>query len=100
MKNWIIGVILVLAAVAAYYFFNVYQTAEPEPIATAPVAVVEPVIEPAEPVETDSATLMDTESLPVPDAEIEEVPLPMLTESDPVGHKHVHGPHGSATCVR
>jgi len=84
MKNWIIGAILVLAVVAAYYFFNVYQPAEPEVITSAPVAVVEPVIEPAEPVETDSATALDTDFLPAPEAETEEVPLPMLTESDPV----------------
>jgi len=91
MKNWIIGVILVLAAVAAYYFFNVYQTVEPEPIATAPVAVVEPVIEPEKPEETESATQSVTEFLPAAEAEIEEIPLPMLTESDPVVLESLEG---------
>ncbi len=100
MRNWIIGAIVVLAAVAAYYFFNVYQPAEPEADTLAPVAVVEPVVEPEVPVETDSATVLDTEFLPAPEAETEEVPLPMLTESDPVVLESLDGLVGESAVQR
>ena len=44
MKNWVIGALLVLLGIAAYYYFSVYLPAE-SPVAvlpTAPAVVPEP----------------------------------------------------------
>lgn len=85
MKNWLIGVILIVAAAAAYYYFMVYQPATAEAPVTAPVVITEPVTEPAEPLGVpDTPPASDLVYEPVTPTEAEEVPLPMLVESDPV----------------
>ena len=85
MKNWIIGAVLVLAAAAAWYFFTVYQPAKTDLAATAPVEIAEPVIEPAViPEEPEPDEAAGTVFVPVSPPETEEIPLPMLGESDPV----------------
>lgn len=83
MKNWVIGVIVVLAAAAAYYFFKVNQPTGQEVVVKSPEAVVETVEEPLEPSITPEPVpeMVFEETTP---AETEEMPLPMLAESDPV----------------
>lgn len=85
MKVWVIGAILVLAAAAAYYFFEVYEPATPEAETSPPVTAVKPVEQPA--VEPEPSVSEDTSDVlwqPEPEEDVEEVPLPELTESDPV----------------
>jgi hypothetical protein len=80
MKNWIVAVLLVLLGAAAYYSFRGDKTAEPEIPVAAPVAVAQPEPEP-------ETVVTPPEPIPLPEAtppEFEEIPLPMLAESDPV----------------
>jgi hypothetical protein len=89
MKNWVIGALLVLLGVAAYYYFSVYQAAEsPAAVSTTAPAVVpepehvpEPVPLPAEAVvvEESESGIESASAMPV-----EEIPLPVLMDSDPV----------------
>jgi len=87
MKNWVIGALLVLLGVAAYYYFNVYLPAEPQETLsnTVPIVVPEPVPEPvplpAEAVATDESESGFETTSPTP---VEETPLPMLMDSDPL----------------
>lgn len=85
MKNWIIGAVLVIAAVAAYYYFAVYQQAGPEVVIKAPEAVEEAVTVPEEPMKQPGLTTVSETGLPtVSPPETEQIPLPMLAESDGV----------------
>jgi len=87
MKNWVIGALLVLLGVAAYYYFSVYQPAEsPAAVSTTapaavPVTEPEPVQLPEEVVVTEgSESIFETASA----TPVEEIPLPMLMDSDPL----------------
>ena len=89
MKNWVIGALLVLLGAAAYYYFSVYQPAEsPATVATTVPAVVaetKPVSEPgrlpAEVVVAEESEAGIETAAPVT---VEEIPLPMLMDSDPL----------------
>ena len=87
MKNWVIGALLVLLGAAAYYYFSVYQSAEsPAAVATTiPAVVPEPEFEPAS---LPQETVVIEESEPglemASPAPVEEIPLPMLMDSDPL----------------
>jgi hypothetical protein len=84
MKNWIIGAILVVVAAAAYYYFEVYQPAGSEELTPAEVLIVEPAREPEQQPETpEPGPITEPVVQPVTPAEAEEVPLPLLVESDP-----------------
>lgn len=93
MKNWIIGAILVLVAVAAYYYFNVYEAAAP----AEPAAVVEksasevrkPTVSPGStpPPRTEPVA----EQQPAMEPEAEAIPLPVLAESDPLALTYLEG---------
>lgn len=101
MKNWVIGAILVLAAAAAYYYFEVNQKVEPEIVAPIPVAAVKPAVVPVEqPVETDAETVNETVWQPESVEVVEEIPLPMLNESDPVVLESLDGMLGGTAVVR
>jgi hypothetical protein len=89
MKKWVIGILLVILGAAAYYYFGVKQAADSEvtlstsvPAAVAePVPVPEPVRLPAEAlVAEESGSGLETAS-PTP---VEDIPLPMLMDSDPL----------------
>ena len=87
MRNWIIGAMLVLLGVAAYYYFSVYLPAgsEAESSNTVPAVVAGPdpvpVPLPAEPeVAIEPEIRIETPSPPP----AEEIPLPQLMDSDPV----------------
>ncbi|MBT8048501.1 MAG: DUF3014 domain-containing protein [Xanthomonadales bacterium] len=85
MKNWIIGAFLVLAVAAAYYYFAIYQQAGPEVVIKAPEAAEEAVTVPEEPTKQPGLTTTSETGLPpVTPPETEQIPLPMLTESDGV----------------
>ena len=85
MRNWLIGTLLVLLGAVAYYYFAVYQPAEPVTAITTAVPAAAPAPEPAtlpaEP-EVSAEPEIGFEETAAP--QIEEMPLPMLTESDPV----------------
>lgn len=103
MKNWVIAVLVLILGAAAYYWFNVYRApqaetaiaptvaetvtrAEPEPAPSAPEPVTRP--------EPESGI----EAVPQPD--IEEVPLPMLMESDPMVLETLNGLVGEPAVIR
>jgi len=89
MKNWVIGALLVLLGAAAYYYFGVYQPAEsPAAVATTVPAVVpatEPVSEPGRlPAEVVVAGESESGFETAAPVIVEEIPLPMLMDSDPL----------------
>jgi hypothetical protein len=89
MKNWVIGALLVLLGAAAYYYFSVYQPAEsPATVATTVPAVVpepESVYEPDQlPVEVVVAEESESGFETAAPVAVEEIPLPMLMDSDPL----------------
>jgi hypothetical protein len=89
MKNWVIGALLVLLGVAAFYYFSVYQPAEsPATVATTVPAVVpepESVSEPDQlPVEVVVAEESESGFETAAPVAVEEIPLPMLMDSDPL----------------
>jgi len=83
MKNWVIGALLVLLGAAAYYYFSVYQPAKsPAAVATTvPAVVPEPDQLPAEVVVAEESESGFETAAPVA---VEEIPLPMLMDSDPL----------------
>lgn len=91
MKNWLIVAILVVLTAGAYFYFSGTRQAEsPVVVSTTipdPQPQPEPEIEPAPDVtplqpDTDQTSQVDLEAPPAP--EVEEIPLPMLADSDPV----------------
>jgi hypothetical protein len=101
MKIWIIGLIVLLAAGAAYYYFEVLQPNTTIPVPIPPVVVVEPAEEPApSPVMPDSESPPETVWQPEPVEVVEEIPLPMLNESDPVVLESLGGLLGGSEVVR
>ena len=101
MKNWIIGAILVLVAAAAYYFFVMDQPVEPEVVSTAPAVVAKPAKEPVElPQEPEPIPAPETVFQPVTPPETDELPLPMLMESDPVVLESLGGLMGESAVIR
>jgi len=84
MKNWIIGLILLVLAAAGFYFFKYGQPVEPAmpelPSSEVALQAPEPVPEPTLAAETAVETEPQAATPPV----VEEAPLPMLAESDPV----------------
>jgi hypothetical protein len=88
MKNWIVGLILLVLAAAGFYFFKYHQPVEsivPEQPSAEMAEQAMPEPEPA-PVVTvpEAETAVENEKLATEPAAVEEVPLPMLAESDPV----------------
>ena len=88
MKNWIVGLILLVLAAAGFYFFKYHQPVEsivPEQPSAEMAEQAMPEPEPA-PVVTvpEAETAVENEKLAAEPAAVEEVPLPMLAESDPV----------------
>jgi hypothetical protein len=101
MKSWIIGLILVLAAGAAYYYFTVYQPAATGTVTSAPAPAPEPRQEPADlPDRSVTEPVPETVWKPEPEAEVEEVPLPTLTDSDPVVLESLDGLVGEPAVSR
>lgn len=101
MKSWIIGLILVLAAGAAYYYFTVYQQPSPETVTSAPAAAPEPMQEPAPSTEQPvTDPVPETVWTPEPEAEVEEIALPPLTDSDPVVLESLDGLVGEPAVAR
>jgi hypothetical protein len=105
MKNWIIGALLVLLGVAAYYYFAVYQQPEPGEVlsttvpaeVTAPVPDPEPTPVPTEPEEAEVPEYaFETATPPL----VEEIPLPMLMDSDPVALDALAGLIGEPAVIR
>ena len=101
MRNWIIGTLLVLLLAAAYYYFAVYQPAESgtalsttAPVVT-PVPVPEPATPPPEPEAPEKPQFETTSPPPV-----DEIPLPMLMESDPLVLDTFEGLIGEAAVIQ
>ena len=84
MKNWVMGVVLVLLGALAFYFFKVYQSQEvaapPPPATEVATPAPEPVAVEPEPGPGDAMEPQIEPPAPV----IDEIPLPMLAESDPL----------------
>jgi hypothetical protein len=102
MRNWVIGALLVLLGVAAYYYFGVYQAAESGAVSSTTVSPVVsgpdpvPVPLPAEPeVAERPETGFETPSPPP----VEEVPLPQLMDSDPVVLEELGGLIGESAVI-
>jgi len=102
MKNWIIGIVLVLLAAGGWYFYQASQSrteqAVPSPDlevvqkeAPATVAVVEEAA-----VEVVEQTRQEVESKPL----VEEEPLPSLQDSDPLAVDTLSSLVGEAMAVR
>lgn len=105
MKNWVIGTILVLAAVAAYYYFNVYQPAASAELTKTQVVVEKPASESRKPPVSSVSTPPPQPDLqPEPQApvtpEAEAIPLPVLAESDPLALTYLEGMLGEPAVVR
>lgn len=91
MKNWLIVAILVVLAAGAYFYFSGSRQAEPPAVVSSspPDLQAQPEPEPApspevtapEP-EPDSTEPSVLEAPPAP--AVDEIPLPMLSDSDPV----------------
>jgi hypothetical protein len=105
MRNWIIGALLVLLGVAAYYYFAIYQQPEPgEALSTtvpaevtAPVPDPEPTPTPTEPEEAEEPEYaFETATPPL----VEEIPLPMLMDSDPVALDALAGLIGEPAVIQ
>lgn len=91
MKNWVIAAIVIVLAAAAYFFFGMSRQAEPP--AAVPTGIPDRPVQ-AEPAEAPEPEPPATEpaideppgigqETPAP-AEVDEIPLPMLADSDPV----------------
>lgn len=103
MRNWVIGALLVLIGAAAYYFFVIYQPSENETAVSMPVPAAAPAPDP------EPATLpADTEVPAEPEfgfettspPQLEEIPLPMLMDSDPVALDTLEGLIGEAAVMQ
>jgi hypothetical protein len=103
MRNWVIGALLVLLGIAAYYYFNVYQVAEPEAISSAPVAAVTagPDPEPLPiPAKRERVVESEPELEPITPPPAEEIPIPTLMDSDPVVLETLGGLIGESAVIQ
>jgi hypothetical protein len=107
MKNWLIVAILVVLAAGAYFYFGGTREAEsPAVVSTStpdPQPQPEPETEPAPdvtppPPEPDETSQGDLEAPPAP--EVEEIPLPMLADSDPVVLENLGAMLGEPAVIR
>lgn len=109
MKIWVVAAILIVLAVAGYFYFDGFGPQDqpaavttsapvPEPApATKAEPESEPELEVSEPVITEDSG-PDWE-MPVP-SEIEEIPLPMLADSDPVVLENLEQMVGEPAVIR
>lgn len=107
MKNWLIVAILVVLAAGAYFYFGGSRQAEPP--AVVPTSTPDPQPEPGpetepepdviavEP-ETDDTPPVTLEAPPAP--EVDEVPLPMLADSDTVALENLTAMVGEPAVIR
>ena len=103
MKNWVIVVLVLILGAAAYYWFNVYRAPQAETVIAPTVAetVTRAEPEPA-PSAPEPVTWPEPESgiEAVPQPDIEEVPLPMLMESDPMVLETLNSLIGEPAVIR
>jgi hypothetical protein len=103
MRNWVIGILLVLLGAAAYYYFSVYQPAESGAALSKTVPAVVPDADPepvAVPEEPDVLAEPEFGFEPTSPPLVEEIPLPMLMDSDPVVLDTLEGLIGEPAVVR
>jgi hypothetical protein len=107
MKNWVIAAILIVLAAAAYYYFGVSRTVEAPAVVSSSIPdrapeqkpVVTPEPEPATPAPAiKEGPRIDTE-IPVA-AEMDEIPQPMLMDSDPVVLENLKEMVGEPAVIR
>ena len=88
MKNWIVGLILLVLAATGFYFFKYHQPAEPmAPEQPSSGMAVQATPEPEPPpvvAAPEAETVGVSGSEATAQAAVEEIPLPMLADSDPV----------------
>lgn len=107
MKNWLIVAILVVLAAGAYFYFNGSRQEEPPAVTSSSLPDRQPQPE-SEPEPSPEATAPepepdDTEQsvLEAPPAPaVDEVPLPMLSESDPVVLENLGDMVGDPAVIR
>jgi hypothetical protein len=103
MRNWLIGTLLVLLGAAAYYYFAVYQPAEPVTAITTTVPAAAPASDPGPatlPAEPEVSAEPEIGFVETPAPQVEEMPLPMLMESDPVVLDTLEGMIGEAAVMQ
>jgi hypothetical protein len=103
MKNWLIGALVLIFGAAAYYYFAVYQASpvenEPAPAETEMLAGPDP--EPVRPPAVEeTAREPEARIEEAPQPEVEEIPLPMLMESDPMVLETLNGLIGEPAVIR
>ena len=107
MKNWLIVAILVVLAAGAYFWFSGTRQAEPPAVVSTTIPAAQPQPEPeTEPApdvtppqpDTDQTLQGDLEAPPAP--EVEEIPLPMLADSDPLVLENLGAMVGQPAVIR
>jgi len=93
MKNWIILIILVVLGLCAWYLFSTQREAVEEAPAPPPVAIEQPVPEPA--VEAEEAEPDIAPPTVAEEPVVQQPVLPPLAESDPVAVETLSGLAGS-----
>ncbi len=105
MKNWVIGALLILLGAAAYYYFGIYQAAQsPASVSTAaPAVVLETEVGP-EPLPSQEEVVVVEESesgfRAASSTVVEEIPLPMLVDSDPLALESLGGLIGESAVIQ
>lgn len=107
MRNWVIAAILIALTAAAYFYFGVSRTEESAALVPSsmpdPAAGPEPAVEPEPEAFAPEARIIDgprihpeTPGVPVMD----EIPLPMLMDSDPVVLENLSEMLGEPAVIR
>lgn len=93
MKNWLIVAILVVLAAGAYFYLSGPRQAEPPAVVSSPVPDRQPPVEPATepPPEAPLPEAAESVMEAPPPPPVDEMPLPMLTDSDPAVLENLGG---------
>lgn len=109
MKNWVIAAILIVLAAAGYFYFDANRQAEPAAVVSSDIPDPEPEPEPKPSNEPDpvpseqsseQSTIGQLDPAITAETEMDEIPLPMLSESDPLVLENLNEMLGSPAVIR